>query len=378
MKESIYPIIKTGRFIDRPNRFVSHVEIEGEIELCHMPNPGRMRELLFPGVTMYVTPSKNPKSRTAYRVIGVEKGEKIFYLDTSRCNDAAAYLVNHGKIPGWENCFVARREVTMGDSRFDLLLCDRETGETFPVEVKSCSLSGEKGAMFPDAPTERGVKHLRHLTDMAKAGEHAGLLILVHDAKAHWFLPDMHTDPDFALAFADAMDIVDWKAAAISWTPDFTMPEEARLLPSSKVAIEKEGQDRGAYLLVLQTEEDTDIEGTPIPAGYYVYAGWAAEHLQKEMNHYRNRRKRAADAVDALRQTARLIGLFPIRSSENISAEFLPALASISDGEISISYGGKKQKLFAFQENPIHKKDFTELEARFQIDRLDFYFRKEK
>ena len=375
MEEKIYSEVLRGRFIDRPNRFVSHVEIDGKVALCHMPNPGRMRELLFPGVTMYVTPNQNPKSRTAYRVIGVEKGNTIFYLDTSRCNDVAAHLVNHQRIPGWEDYFVVRREVTMGDSRFDLLLCHQETGETFPVEVKSCSLSGEKGAMFPDAPTERGVKHLSHLTAMAQAGEHAGLLILVHDPKAAWFLPDMHTDPDFAAAFGKAMDIVDWKAAAISWTPDFTMPGEARLLPSSKEAIEKEGGDRGAYLLVLEVKEEIEIETARIPAGYYVYAGRAAERLQKEINHHRSPRKRAAGPVDALRQRARLTGLFPIRSSADISEEVRQALAKISDREIFISFAGKKEKLFRFQDNPIHQKKFTELEAYFQIDRLSKYFR---
>ncbi len=375
MEEKIYSEILRGKFIDRPNRFVSHVEIDGKVALCHMPNPGRMRELLFPGVTMYITPNQNPKSRTAYRVVGVEKGNTIFYLDTSRCNDVVAHLVSHQRIPGWEDYFVVRREVTMGDSRFDLLLCHRETGETFPVEVKSCSLSGEKGAMFPDAPTERGVKHLSHLTAMARAGEHAGLLILVHDPKAAWFLPDMHTDPDFAAAFGKAMDIVDWKAAAISWTPDFTMPEAARLLPSSKEAIEKEGGDRGAYLLVLEVKEEIEIEGACVLCGYYVYAGWAADHLQKEMSRHRSPRKRAAGPVDALRQRARLTGLFPIRSNEDISREVRQALAKISDGEISISFAGRKEKLFQFSDNPIHQKKFTELEAYFQIDRLSKYFR---
>lgn len=374
MEEKIYPEIIRGKFIDRPNRFVSHVEIDGKAALCHMPNPGRMRELLFPGVTMYVTPNQNPKSRTAYRVIGVEKGETIFYLDTSRCNDVAAHLVNHQRVPGWEDYFVARREVTMGDSRFDLLLCHRDTGETFPVEVKSCSLSGEMGAMFPDAPTERGTKHLRHLTEMAEAGEHAGLLILVHDPKAAWFLPDMHTDPDFAAAFGKAMDFIDWKAAAISWTPDFTMPEEVRLLPSSKEAIEKEGGDHGAYLLVLETKEEIEIEGTRVEEGFYVYTAYAPANLQKEMNHYRSPRKRSADAVDALRQSARLTGLFPIRSSEDISEKLRQSLTAISDGEISISLAGKKQNLYRFKENPIHLKEFTELEAYFQIDRLGKYF----
>lgn len=142
----------------------------------------------------------------------------------------------------------------MGDSRFDLLLGDEETGETFPVEVKSCSLSGRHGAMFPDAPTERGMKHLTHLVDMARAGEHAGLLVLVHDGNARWFLPNYHTDLSFSEEFRQGLDLLDWKACVISWTKDFLMPETVRLIPTSKEALDKEMGNAGDYMIILQLE----------------------------------------------------------------------------------------------------------------------------
>ncbi len=381
MKEPIYPTILTGRFIDRPNRFVSHVEIDGKIETCHTPNPGRMRELLLPGTLVYVTPNKGLETRTTYRLIGVEKGDAILYLDTAKCNDVAAYLVNHGRIPGWEDYFVTRREVYVGDSRFDLLLCHKETGETFPVEVKSCSLSGRKGAMFPDAPTQRGTKHIRHLTAIAREGRHAGLLILVHDSRARWFLPDMHTDLAFAQAFGEAMDVVDWKAAQISWTPDFTMPEEVRFLPSSKKAIEEEAIDRGTYLLVLYVPKAVTVWGTAavsVMPGYYVYACSADEDLGKKSTRYYRVRERPLDAMDRFRAVAERIGIFPIRSKESLDTPIREVLAGISDWDITIPTEEGGELLYGFTANPIHMKYFTDLEAYFQIDRLDKYFNDEK
>ena len=275
--EPVYKEIIEGTFIDRPNRFVCHVLVHGKAETCHMPNPGRMREFLFPGVTLYLTPNR-PGLRTAYRVVGVKKGEDIFYLDTTKANDVASYLVQHRKIPGWENYFLAGREVTMGDSRFDLLLGDADTGETFPVEVKSCSLSGERGAMFPDAPTERGEKHMAHLVTMAENGEHAGLLVLVHYRKAQWFLPNFHTDLPFGEWFRKGMDVLDWKAAGLSWTEDFHMPESVRLIGSSAKALDEEMGNAGDYMIVLHLEEDRDIPTGSLGTlyyrkGYYVIIG---------------------------------------------------------------------------------------------------------
>ena len=378
MSTKLYDTIIKGRFIDRPNRFIAHVEIQGKVETCHMPNPGRMRELLFPGVTVYVTPHGNRAARTPYGVIGVEKGKDIFYLDTGRCNDVAAYMVQHQMIPGWENYVLLRREVTMGDSRFDLLLGDPESGEVFPVEVKSCSLAGRKGAMFPDAPTERGTKHLLHLASIGKEGGHAGLLVLVHYGRAQWFLPDFHTDPGFAKAFCDNLPYIDWKAAVLSWTPDFVMPESTRLVPTSREVLEKEMGDRGIYFLVLHIEDEQDVtigaQGTiHVPQGYYVYVGAAQEELTKRMNYHRRTRKQKHWAIDYIREVSTVTGVLPIRSSEDLREMAAKRMKEISDWTVDdfkdghISYSC----LFGFKENPMHLRAFTLVEEELGMDRLD-------
>ena len=383
--EKIYKTLVEGKFIDRPNRFVCHVEINGEKVLCHMPNPGRMREFLFPGVTLYLTP-KRKGLRTAYRVVGCKKGSHIFYLDTTKANDVAAWLVKNHKIPGWENYFLAGREVTMGDSRFDLLLGDGETGETFPVEVKSCSLSGEHGAMFPDAPTERGRKHLTHLVEMGRAGEHAGLLVLVHYKDACWFLPNYHTDLPFAEEFRKGLDFLDWKACVIPWTKDFLMPENVRLIPSSGEVLDREMGNAGDYMIVLQMEEDSTITVGSLgdirfPKGYYVYVGSARKNLDQRIAHHKALRKRRHWHMDYLRNACRFTGAIPIRTKEDLEHKLAETLSGIADWSIP-GFGctdcSCKSHLFGFHQNPMHLPAFVKIEENFEINRLDRYFGIEK
>lgn len=149
--------IQRGAFVDRPNRFIAHVALDGDIVTCHMPNPGRMWELLFPGVTVYVRPAANPKRRTAYDVVGIERDGIPILLDTQYNNDTAAWLVQEHRIPGWEDWDLIRREVTVGDSRFDLLLGRGE--ERFFVEVKSCTLSAETAPCSP-MPSPNGAESI--------------------------------------------------------------------------------------------------------------------------------------------------------------------------------------------------------------------------
>lgn len=383
--EKIYKTLVEGKFIDRPNRFVCHVEINGEKVLCHMPNPGRMREFLFPGVTLYLTPNRKGL-RTAYRVVGCKKGSHIFYLDTTKANDVAAWLVKNHKIPGWENYFLAGREVTMGDSRFDLLLGDGETGEIFPVEVKSCSLSGEHGAMFPDAPTERGRKHLTHLVEMGRAGEHAGLLVLVHYKNACWFLPNYHTDLPFAEEFRKGLDFLDWKACVIPWTKDFLMPENVRLIPSSGEVLDREMGNAGDYMIVLQMEEDSTITVGSLgdirfPKGYYVYVGSARKNLDQRIAHHKALRKRRHWHMDYLRNACRFTGAIPIRTKEDLEHKLAETLSGITDWTIP-GFGctdcSCKSHLFGFHQNPMHLPAFVKIEENFEINRLDRYFGIEK
>ena len=162
--------VEIGYFISRPNRFIAFVSIHGKEERCHMPNPGRMWELLYPGTKLYVRHSAKPERRTAWDVVGVERDGVPILLDTQYNNDTAARLITEKKVPGWEDWNLLRREVTVGDSRFDLLLGRGK--ELFYVEVKSCTLFSRTGAMFPDAVTARGRKHILELASMHRQGIH--------------------------------------------------------------------------------------------------------------------------------------------------------------------------------------------------------------
>ena len=139
----LYENVQVATFVARPNRFVVHLELDGQMIAAHLPNPGRMWELLFVGVKMYVVHHPKEGAKTHYRVIGIERDGVPIMLDTNYCNDMAEYMIGEQLIPGWEEWRVVRREYTVGHSRFDLLLTnDKE--EHFLLELKSCTLFGDQ------------------------------------------------------------------------------------------------------------------------------------------------------------------------------------------------------------------------------------------
>lgn len=376
--ELIYKHIIKGTFLSRPNRFVVWMDIDGKKVKAHMPNPGRMRELLFPGTVLYAVPHARAGSATAVRVIGCEREGEVIPLDTAHANDVAEWLVNHGKIPGWEDCHVARREITMGDSRFDLLLTDGK--EEFPVEVKSCTLFGKRGAMFPDAVTARGRKHILHLGEIGKSGRRSGLLVLVQWDRAEWFLPDYHTDPDFAEAFCASAPCIEVKPAAIRWTADFSMPDAVRLLPVPLDPIKNEMGNAGDYLVVLYVEKDTELSVGKsgmmhFPKGYYVYVGSAKRNLGQRIAHHRHIRKKMHWHMDYLRKNAKWVGAIPIRTKEDLEHDIARAVGEIAGWAVP-GFGctdcGCASHLFGFHDNPLHLPAFVlGVEERFEINRLD-------
>ena len=271
-----------ARFLSRPNRFIAEAELGGQKVICHMPNPGRMWELLYPGASLYLRRAAQPGRKTLYDVAGIERDGVPILLDTQYTNDTAAWLIETGQVPGWEDWHLVRREVKVGGSRFDLLL--GRGNERFYVEVKSCTLFGRTGAMFPDAVTERGRRHVMELAEMHRRGIRTGLLFLVHWDRARWFLPDYHTDPAFAAAFREAAEILDWKALALRWDASFTVPKPAGLLTYRPEVLDRENHDSGDYFIVLRLSEAAEISVGSLgrihfPAGYYVYVGSARKNL---------------------------------------------------------------------------------------------------
>lgn len=370
------PLYK-GKFIDRPNRFVVHADLDGETITCHMPNPGRLWELLFPGVVLWIRRAANPGRKTLYDVVGVERDNTPVLMDTQYNNDVAEALIREKRIPGWEDWQILRREVTIEGSRFDLLLHKDE--ELFFIEVKSCTLFSKTRAMFPDAVTERGRKHILHLVSLQEKGYRTGILFLVQWRKATWFLPDYHTDPDFADTFAAYQDKLDWKAFSVGWNDRFSLPEPGRQLIYPGYILERENHDSGSYMVVLQVPEEKNAYigalGTiTFVPGYYVYVGSAKRNLAARLARHRRVRKKMHWHLDYLRPITIVTATIPIRTADDLEHRLSHRLEDIAERHID-HFGctdcGCPSHLFYFTADPVHCKAFIEMLEDFRMNRLE-------
>ena len=188
-----------GFFRSRPNRFIAHIEISGIQEVCHVKNTGRSRELLIPGTKVWCQHADNPTRKTKFDLITVQKGDRLINMDSQAPNTAAKEWLLGG---GLGQIQQLRAEVTHGDSRFDFafLLDGRECF----LEVKGVTLESEGICAFPDAPTERGVKHLKGLAAAAKEGYGAYVLFVIQMSDIKYLHPNDATDPAFGAALRDA------------------------------------------------------------------------------------------------------------------------------------------------------------------------------
>ena len=195
-----YDNVTEAVFLRRPNRFIAEVELRGSTETVHVKNTGRCRELLIPGARVWLTASRNPARKTKYDLIAVQKGEMLVNLDSQIPNAAAAEWLQRGGM--FPDLTQLRREVTYGDSRFDLYL--EHGGKKAFLEVKGVTLEVDGAARFPDAPTERGVKHVQELIRCLDDGYEAYLLFVIQMQGVRCFEPNWATHPEFAQALQKA------------------------------------------------------------------------------------------------------------------------------------------------------------------------------
>ena len=200
-----YKNIINGKFISRPNRFIAYVDIGGKEEKVHVKNTGRCKELLISGCDVYLAVSDNPERKTKYDLIATEKvleeGRTILInMDSQIPNDVAAeWLAVCGM---FSSGAIIKREVTFGNSRFDFYIEDGER-KAF-LEVKGCTLEKDGIALFPDAPTERGIKHINELCECVRAGYEAYILFVIQMKGVKEFRPNDETHKAFGDALRDA------------------------------------------------------------------------------------------------------------------------------------------------------------------------------
>ena len=194
-----YSNMISGTFLSRPNRFIAHIEIDGQVETVHVKNTGRCRELLPVGAEVWCQKSDNPNRKTKYDLITVRKGNRLINMDSYAPNIAAGEWLKCGGLGKVENL---KAESFHGDSRFDFSFT--LDGKPCFLEVKGVTLENDGICAFPDAPTERGTKHLKGLTQAAKDGFGAYVLFVIQMADVKYLHPNDTTDPDFGAALREA------------------------------------------------------------------------------------------------------------------------------------------------------------------------------
>ena len=213
-----YENITPGIFIDRPNRFIAHVELNGKTETVHVKNTGRCKELLLPGAAVYLTRSDNPARKTRYDLVAVRKSNGIlFNIDSQAPNKVVSEWLSGSSydriVP----------EYTYGSSRIDFYM--EKNGERYLMEVKGCTLEINGIGYFPDAPTERGIKHLRELTNAAGAGFRACAAFVIQMDGVHEVRPNTAMHPEFA----EAWRVAERHGVQMLMLPCHVTPDEVRI-----------------------------------------------------------------------------------------------------------------------------------------------------
>ena len=195
-----YNRIIKGRFLARPNRFIAHVEINGCEEIVHVKNTGRCAELFCKGSEVFVQESDNPQRKTRWDLIGVVKDGKMVNVDSQIPNRVVQEWIEQGHL--FENVRMVRPETTYGNSRFDLYV-EYDNKKAF-VEVKGVTLEEDGVVRFPDAPSERAVKHVEELIHAVQEGYEAYVFFVIQMRNVRYFTPNRDTHPAFADALARA------------------------------------------------------------------------------------------------------------------------------------------------------------------------------
>lgn len=199
----IYTPIVKATFLSRPNRFVAHAVVEGETVVCHVKNTGRCRELLLPGATIYLQDfgADHGARKTRYDLIAVEKESRVINMDSQAPNKVFGEWASEGNfVPGLT---LLRPETTWGSSRFDFYY-EAEGGRRGFVEVKGVTLEVDGMAAFPDAPTQRGIKHLEELSCAVQEGYSAHVCFVIQMTGLKGFCPNERTHPAFGAALRAA------------------------------------------------------------------------------------------------------------------------------------------------------------------------------
>jgi len=343
---------------------------------CHCPNPGRLLEFVISGTELILEQreASKPKSssscssiaKTGWTAVAVRYRDRIVPLFSARANAVVQQAVLPVLFP---EARLIQAEYTLGDSRFDFMVDDTD-GTIHLIEVKACSLVEEGIAMFPDAPSERAVKHIQELSELSQKGYRCHILFVIVHGNPELFVPNLHTDPAFASALHRAAGAISVHAVTLE------ADEQGRgRIINLNVPVDLSygalaEQNRGSYLVALELIAPAQIKVGSLgllsfKAGWYVYAGSAQKNLsQRVARHLRHGRKGLHWHIDYLTAPAgKIIGL-PIASQDNLECELATGLRSIG-GEAVQRFGssdcGCESHLYYFPDPPRKNRVFLDL-----------------
>jgi sugar fermentation stimulation protein A len=399
---SLFKNDREAVFVRRPNRFLI-IAGTGNREIpCHCPNPGRLIEFFgfrdrnIPGIGLILerrTPSAEGTAKTAYTVAALRYRGGVVPFFSARANRAAEVLILPELIPGLREI---HPEFTLGNSRFDFLCLDGR-GRRHLVEVKACSLVEYGAAMFPDAPSERALKHLEELAALSAQGYRCHILFVIVHGKPELFVPNLHTDPRFAAALSrygraanpppgaagqgragrprTAAGKVEIHARLLRCDPQGDAVLEAAAVPVDLSHGRLAAEDGGNYLIFLEVPEPCEAETGALgllafKPGWYVYAGSARKNLSKRISrHLRKTRKRKHWHLDYLRPLAKTIKALPICSYKNLECDLAVALADLGGRGIP-GFGCSDCRcashLYYFKDDPRKDRAFVDMIFRFR------------
>lgn len=367
----------TGFFIRRQNRFIIECKIGDEITFAHLPNPGRLWELLLPGSKLLLLKSRHNERKYDYTCYGVFRDDKPVLLHTSKNNDVAQWIIESELLDPLADYKIHSREKGINNSRIDFLLSNKS--KELYLEVKSCTLFCDKLAMFPDAITDRGTRHLIELAELRSNKTQGGVLFLVQNGDVKYFLPEYHTDLKFARTLYTLRNEIKIFSVGISWNKNLIIkPTDVKLLTIPFEIISKEAEDKGVYILIIKNEEDKEIQignlgKVKFQKGYYCYVGSAMKNLSQRIARHRRKNKNLHWHIDYLLQNSKILKSIEIRTIDKIECDVSYHLDKIAETRID-KFGSSdcncNSHLFFFNEDPLSTKQFINVILYFRMGRL--------
>jgi len=371
---TLYPAYEDAFFVKRDNRFVMQLKKNnGDLIRAYIANPGRMEEFLIPGHPFFITAGN--KGKYFYRIISTLYQDSFVLLDTIKINYLVELFLKKNKIELFKNFTKLRREVKVGRSKFDFLM-ERKSRKPALLEVKSCSLCHHGTAMFPDAPTQRGKRHLEDLEILASRGYDTYTLYWINHKKATVFMPNGHTDQDYCLSFCQAEHV-----NLMAYCVDLLNPVTINMSFLKPVPIDRNTAktlcaDKGSYLLVFYNpqpfKKDIGALGErEFKKGYYVYVGSALKALDKRIRRHLKKNKRVRWHLDYISPgSMKLEKVYPFRRQDRIEQPLGQGLLDICYSYIE-GFGSSDSHLpshfFYFEDHPFRRRDFLDLILDFRM-----------